>query len=517
MVKVGSHISTDKLSRKKEIALVSYIIALLGYVIYLLIFSRLDQVKDYSIHVYVLNWVGIFSFGYILLSWKKLTMRVFTPYIIFMSFFFFFHYGQPIMWAFGIHIPNEIGKQLLYQGFGVPTSLDILYAQTFTILSMLMFHLGAVISHKKSSFRMRKYKYRLMSEKKGEVTQDNASLKSILYVCTLIGLISIPLQLFVSSRELIIALTYGYKALYYSEFASTSANSYSVFLFMFFPCLIGLLIGSKFNRKVSFFVYLVFGVYALLNLFSGDRGSWLYKTIILIWVNHISYKPVNTKKFLRYLLLGFFGLYLVNAIVMVRDVGITIENVIDYLSFEKSTLITAFFVMGGSKQPMMVLQKYGWDIWPHGNTYILALVGMVTNRIFDVLGIPFELLSSYFSQSYLGISWGAGFSIIAEALLNFGPYFSPLFMIILGWIITKITDLDLSIEYTAQPLRVFFAASSLEVLISINRNVVHIPIKSWFYGVVLLSLAIVFVRRLIFGYSRNFRYYSKGKKSIALN
>lgn len=492
---------TNKLYRKKEIALVSYGIALLGYLVYLFISLRMDQSKNYDAHVYIFNWLGIISFSYILLSWKKLTYRVFTPYIIFMSFFFVFHYGQPIMWALGIHTPNEIGKQVLYPGLSVPTSADILYAQALTIVSMLMFHFGAVASYKKDKRKKEKKSYNIkISEEKD--FQDYRSLKAIFYVCLSIGLISIPLQLFMSFQDFRIALMHGYKALYYSEFASAGASLYSVFLFMFFPCLLGLLIGSKFNKKIRIFVYFVFGIYALLNLFSGDRGSWIYKLIILIWLSHISYKPINTRKLIKYFIVGLLSLYVVYAIVSVRDIGITSENIITALSFENSPIITAVFEMGGSMKPMMVLQKYGWDIWPYGNTYILAIVGMITNRIFSVIGVDFELLSSFFSQNYLNLSWGAGFSIVSEALLNFGPFFAPLFMIILGWIITRLIDLDLNIEYSAYPLRLFFAAASLEVLISINRNVVHIPIKSWFYGVLLLSVIIIFVRRFIFSYSK---------------
>ena len=77
--------------------------------------------------------------------------------------------------------------------------------------------------------------------------------------------------------------------------------------------------------------------------------------------------------------------------------------------------------MGGSMAPVIVLQKYGWDIWPYYNSYMLSILTMLTTKIATILDIPFGFIGSWFSQEYLKISYGAGFSIIAEAVMNYGP------------------------------------------------------------------------------------------------
>ena len=83
---------------------------------------------------------------------------------------------------------------------------------------------------------------------------------------------------------------------------------------------------------------------------------------------------------------------------------------------------------------------------------------MVTNRIFDILNIPFAVLNDFFPQIYLGIKWGAGFSIISEALLNFGPIFAPLFMMFLGYIISSLLYIENEISYRSNPLKIFLCS-----------------------------------------------------------
>lgn len=482
------YLNTKLNSKKKIFILLTYIFALISYFFYLLTLERISPYKDYTQIIYFFNWIGIFSYIYIIVSWKITANYYFTPYLIFMSFFFLFHFGQPLMWAFGIHQQNEIGMELLYSKFSIPTDADILKAQILVITSMIMFHLGSLLSYKTKNNEQ---------SMKANEDQSKSTFFSMYNISLLLGIISIPAQLITSFRELQYARVYGYKALYYSDFSATGSNIISFFTFMFYPSIVGLLIGSKFDKNVRKIIYIIFGIYAVLNLFSGDRGSWLYKLVILIWLIHSTYKPINFKKSIKYLSISIVFLYFVTAIVKIRDTGISLNHILESLSFKSSPIISSIFEMGGSMQPLIVLQKYGWNIYPYSNTYLLAIMGMGTNKIFDVLNIPFYLLSSFFSQQYLRLNWGAGFSIIAEALINFGPILAPLFVVFLGWFLSKIINIDMNKDYKIYPLQYFFVATSLEVLIQINRNIIHIPLKRWLYGPILFSVLIILFRKLV--------------------
>jgi hypothetical protein len=95
----------------------------------------------------------------------------------------------------------------------------------------------------------------------------------------------------------------------------------------FFPALVGMLIGSEYKKSVKYFVYTTFSIYTLLNLSCGDRGSWLYKLIVLVWLSYKNNKSINVKKLLFFSSVGLGFLYIVYAIVDLRNKQITLSNI----------------------------------------------------------------------------------------------------------------------------------------------------------------------------------------------
>ncbi|MGP4060978.1 O-antigen polysaccharide polymerase Wzy [Halobacillus sp. H74] len=478
-----------------EIGLITLFLSIISYLAYLATLAIIKVDTENGLLILTFSWFGIFLAIFIVNSWKKITGSIFTPYTIFMLFFFLFNYGQPFMWAIGIHTPKEIGQTILFPGLGVPSDGDIIKAQSLTLISILMFHLGAVLSFKKNL----KLKYNVKLVRKLYKNNDTTIIKTIFISALIIGIVVIPITLYYAYNDLQIASSQGYKSLYYSEFSNNEATVLGLLTRMFFPCLVGLLIGSKFNKKVRISVYIIFFIYLLLHLLAGDRGSWVYKIVILIWLSHKCYKPINFKALFKYLITSFVGLYITDAIVSMRHIGLANLSVSDFInafSFKNSIIISTFFEMGGSMKTTIVLQKFGWDIWPYANTYLLALMGMITNNVIYAFDIPFSLISSWFSQDYLGISWGAGFSIVAEALLNSGPFFAPFIMLILGYIISSLIYIDTKYNYLNKPLRFLFVASTLHALLPVSRNYFHLLLKDWFYGVIPFFIVIFIIWNL---------------------
>ncbi|MGW5979650.1 O-antigen polysaccharide polymerase Wzy [Bacillus mycoides] len=495
----NQYIQKKKIKRKNvEIGSITILLAVFGYLLYLSMLSLGNTVEGYSEIIFMLSWLGIFLGVYVIRTWYKLTGTIFSPYTIFMLFFFLFNFGQCFMWALGIHNPSEIGKVPMFTGFGTPSDEEIIHAQALTLACILMFHSGAVLCYKNKN---KKNTGKIEDSFEALEWYDKRTLTSIFYVCLVASLVVIPLQLYNSYLDFQLASIHGYKSLYYSDFANTDATVLGLLQRMFFPCLVGLLIGSRYNKKVQVVVYTVFIIYLFLNLLAGDRGSWLYKIIILVWLSHACYKPIKFKKFVKYMVCSIVFLYVITAIVSIRDVGlssITIGQAFESISFEKSPIIEAIFEMGGSMKPTIVLQKYGWDVWPYANTYLLAILGMVTNKVIYLLDIPFALPSAWFSQSYLGLSWGAGFSIVAEALLNAGPFLAPPVLIIVGYLVTSMIYVDKTMNYKERPFKFFFVASTLHYFIPMTRNELHVQLKDWFYGLLVLCILVLILNNIPF-------------------
>ena len=436
------------------------------------------------------NWLGILIYVYAMYSWRIVTDdNWFSPYFIFYTFFTLFNFGQCIMWAFGIHNDNELGTSVLYYGSGIyATDSQLLNAKIFVCICMLLFHFGALLCYKPSNL------------KKIDMTDKvEYTYKAIYSIGILIGIISIPVTLYRSYNFFSVARIYGYKALYYSSYINQGGITMIAEMF-FFPSLVCLLIGSKYRIGVRRFVYTVFILYLLLNLFSGDRGNWLYKLIILVWLSSKYYKPVKLKKLIFWGFIGVVGLYIVNAITSIRDIGlqnIDLLRVISIISLEQSPIVDAFFEMGSSMGIITYLLITGNGIWPYGNTYLMSILGMVSTRVLSFLGMPFVLVDDWFSQEHLGLNWGTGFSMIGEAYLNGGIIGGPLIITLLGCAISSLICINKHSEPQNSPLKYFIVATALNTLIGLTRGSMYLYLKKLFYGTISVSIVIILVRNIL--------------------
>lgn len=404
-------------------------------------------------------------------------------------FFFLFNFGQPLMWAFGIHQPDEIGVRNLYL-FDKASSGNIVFTQALTIISILMFHLGAVFCYKPKKKKINK------EHNEKNITNNLLTKKSLYYTGVIFSLVVIPVSLYISLFNLYYSQLHGYSALYYDP-NKPSSSLLSVIHYMFLPTLFALLIGSNYKKRIRYFVYTVFALYLIINLLSGDRGSWIYGLFLLIYMNHAFYKKIKVRRFIFYSLNSIIFLYIVSAIVRLRNTSITLESIKETISLQEFPLINFIFEMGGSMQPTLTLVQYGWDIWPYHNTYLTAIMGVVSTKVFNLFDIPFSTIDSWFSHQYLGINYGAGFSIVAESLLNYGPVFAPLFMILMGYILISLSYLDKNVTIEDSSFKIFFAVSTMSAFIKIVRGDLHFTLKSWFFGVLLFSVSVYFVREYI--------------------
>ncbi|MCP8967836.1 O-antigen polysaccharide polymerase Wzy [Ectobacillus ponti] len=489
--------------RKKNMAISisALFINAIAYLLYVLIFP-VNSSKGLSDMVFLMSWIGIFIAIYIFRSWYKLTGTIFSLYTIFIFFYFLFNYGQCIMWALGVHIPSEIGMEPVYPGYNTPSKGNIISGQIVTCMCILMFHLGSLFCYKPRRVRDKAL------EAEGHKVRNTLTLKAIFNTSVIIGIFSIPIKLYDAVSSFKIATQYGYNALYYSEFADKGIGISTIGNMLFFSSLIGLLIGSEYNKKIRLFVYFTFGFYLLLNLLAGDRGSWVYKIVLLVWLSHVCYKPLNFRAMLKYTVLSFIGFYIIGAIVSLRKLGlsnITMDDFLKSFSFENSPIVLTIFEMGGSMRVLLMLLMYGWDVWPYTNTYLLGILGMVTNKIIYILDLPFSLVSSWFSQKYLNISWGAGFSIVAEAVLNVGPFFAPMVMMVIGYLMTSMMYLNGKADYRKNPLHFIFAVSTLHTFLPVTRGFFHLLLKDWFYGVLLYIVLVLLVRFFLVNFTKKYK------------
>lgn len=437
----------------------------------------------------LINWLGIVLYLFFIFTWRWRTGEpLFSTYAIFITFFVMFNYGQPLMWAFNIHSDTEIGKNIMFYGTGyIPSEDELIDAQLYVCFAMLSFHLGAMLLARK---RTHSPQYA-----EAEPFQNDEFTQSMRVVSRVLLFIIAPVSIYSAVRNMYIARIYGYRALYYGDLATQSGYA-QILMFLFFPLLVAYLIGNNYSKKAQRIAYSIFSLYAIPQMLSGDRGSWIYSLVILIYIQTY-YQKIPARRYLEYTLFAVIGVYFLNVITAVRDNGVGLSS-LDFSSafkVENSPIIAAFFELGGTMSIITFLLHTGNGIFPYANTYLIAALGVVSSRLLKVFNLKQIFLADWFSQGYLGINWGAGFSMIGEAYINGGLLGGLVYMMVLGMCLGKILQYSSSKKGSVKSLNLFVSTAGLNAVIGFSRGALYLTLKELFYGTIILVLCFKFYRR----------------------
>ena len=509
-----------RISKAKFETILLMLFALSFYYIGYFLLSSSETQLSYSL-VIVFSWIGILAFVFCVINFRKITGKWFTLYTIYFIFLCLFMFGQCFMWAFGIHDSEEIGRVNLFH-FGFPaTTKGILLAQLLSILGIIMFHCGFCLFYKKNR-NVKESELNLPSDssldhnefiKKTNYSDENAltnissvsfqagfdqTLKPIeykdndLFVVSCIACLFGSIATFYSiARAIVVNQVYGYGAtLYNAEVVASQSNIILLLRMLFFPSLVGILIGSSFSYKSRRFVYVIFAVFSFASLMAGDRGEWIFPLVLLFWLHHNYVRPINLRKFFMYVALGVLLIFVSVAVRNVRLNGVTISKLFDSMFSGDNAIFSAFFELGRGMQHSVIMMEVGWDSYPYGNTYLLALLGMVTEAVPRFLIPGYSSLATWYSTKFLSISYGAGFSIIAEGIVNFGPLFFWIPLFIFGFLFARILFGEKSKLSINNALSLFMKTSITYCALQGIRNTALVSLKTFVFSTALIIIAV---------------------------
>ena len=442
----------------------------------LLLFTPYDSFRQ-TTQIQILSIFGLVELILIYYTGYLKTKKIFTLYNIFIAFYFLFNYGQCLMWALNIHSGHEIGKWWVYI-YNAASPALIIRTQKYILRSALFFHIGALIC----AF--------VKKEPQQKVVKNELGYKAN-YI---LAFITIPCMFYNVIHNLIVSLSHGYSAIYYGEYAYTGNSLLIIIGGMGFACLIGLLFNSNFDKKVVKWVFIIFGLYTLLDLLSGDRGGFIFKLLLLFYLYNTYYKKINIRRFISYCLLAFFSLYVIYAIKEIRNTGISIQTIIKAIDLKNNPLVKAVFEMGFSMNILIVLLSKN-VMYPFGNTYVNAIIGMPTAHIVELLRPGYVGVSEWFSQGYLNINYGAGFSIIGETYINYGYYGGFIAQFILGFFVYWL--IMVGFKSLSSNNRLVLGVVATNFLIPLCRNSFQIFAKNFFYGAIIYFILIVLIQNYL--------------------
>lgn len=456
------------------------VITIICFVVYAFLLASVPG-GSLDVSIYILSIFGWILWVFCVVSWHRLTGSFFDLYTIFISFAILFNFGQCLMWALGFHQSNEIGRGL---SFGVIVSDSSIYiGQLVTLMGILAFHCGAICAYKPSS-----------SYTRLEENSDADVLGDVLCSITKVTLVISTICMLANCiRNVYITRTFGYGANLYNESIASAQNNFIILLsWLFFPSIIAQLVTTDYKRTTVVICYSLFAIDCLLEFMAGDRG-WIYWLAILVWMHHRYYKRLKMRQVLIYGTALLFVFLIAEGLSLSRGSGVSFSSALNAIKLEDNPIASIFFELGNSMKPLIIIIDKNAH-YPYGNTYVLSILGMITDRIIKIFMPEYIGVGSWFSQHFLRISYGADFSIVAESFINYGYYFGILFMIPLGWVISKAVALN---QEGSSQVKIFFSAATCSSILSMVRGTSTSALKMFAFSTLSIYLLTFLVSNIV--------------------
>lgn len=404
---------------KMILILLSIIYAIIGY--------NTNQPTMQSLSL--MGWLGLVQLVYCIISWQKRGNQFISPYIIFLFALYLFSFGQSFLWALGLE-----SEKMLVSFYGITIS-EIFDAQVLTLIMLAFFHIGASFWATKKTTPLEKQKL---------LTDNRVQLKTIGWILFLASVVPYITE---TLHDLILSMAFGYGAIY-GEGKVGFDNLGDFIADYFIPSIICLVIAYKDNKlKRSFFLGIIAMNIVATLLIGGRSNAVILLAIVVILYNYLI-KQFSKKWFIAGLAGVFLLLQVLSYIGSVRTEGGRSVNV-KGIKVENNATVDALAEMGGSmfcliKTQDLVPKKYDYR---YGKSYAFAFTTLIPNLGFwDIHPAKKESNLSDWLTDALGLGYGTGFSMCAEAYANFGNLGFIVFFF-WGWFLASVFGkIDMSVE-----------------------------------------------------------------------
>lgn len=418
------------------------IILLLAYSICLAIYMLAVPYADFNV-LHTMGMWGVALFVLCAYTWYKSGNELVSLYFFFLSVLFIFTYGQSLMYAFDLVSERRdlIGKR----GITIPLVYE---AQKATLYMLASFHIGALIMN----FLDRNRKRTIVVDDEESGLNYSKTITALKKIGIFLFIISFLPYMYGLIQEMIFSMKYGYGILYVGEAKIGFANSLEFIADLFMPSVICLFIGYQDNKNVRKLLYGLCSFIIVVILLTGGRSNAVILASLLVLLQHIVIKRISRRQFLMIGCGGIFFLGLLSTIADLRNTSDrSIDSYIETSNKSKNGVVDAVAEMGGSMFPLIKTQAIvpEYENYRYGRSYLYAFSTIIPNMGFwEIHPAKKESNLGNWLTKKLNYSYGTGYSMCAEAYINFGV-FAPLMMLILGMLFQSIfrigqTNKDLS-------------------------------------------------------------------------
>lgn len=383
--------------------------------------------------------------------WHKKNKNLNHPYIYFIFSCYICWFGQILFCALGIKTVNEV----VIESFEPSLFLNTC---KYALLSFSFLFLGGICFSKKEYVDIK------LQGKKIENKDFHDVVTTLSFLMILLSIIPHYYNLI---STLITSFSDGYFNIFGNNYSGIFRSIYNIFssLEMFFwPGMFLLLVSNLKNKRV-FYSFVILMIFDILILFSiGTRSEAIALILAFVWMYTTLYKKINKKIVCFGIVFGIFFLRLLSVIFVFRTSS---DRTLIYF-------VQLFFSLpiGTSFE---ILREFGFNIfslyhtirlvpstqnYSFGLTYIASIMAVIPSLLMGGFSFSNYAALPEWLMKKLNLSYGPGYSILAESYYNFG-YFGFACMFAIGVIMVKSFSNnkkgDYKIIYTAFVATMLFA------------------------------------------------------------
>lgn len=372
-------------------------------------------------NVVLMGWLCWFQLFISVYAWTIKGNNFLSPYIIFLVALYVFSNGQSFLWSLRIESERDL---IGFHGITVP---EVFNAQVLTMEMLAFFQIGA------STF-LQKQKLANIYNVHMEI-DARPRLKQIGWI---LFFVSVVPYVFETVNDMIVSLTRGYGAIYGA--GKVGFDNLSAFIADYFiPSVVCLFVAYSQNKRVRRFLCTILIVNILAILIIGGRSNAVIIIALLLILYHYLVKPF-TRKWLLVGIIGAFFLLQVLAFVGHSRVESNRSANITETAIENNAAVDAVAEMGSTMYCLIKTMGIvpAKSDYRYGRSYAYAFTTVIPNLGFwDIHPAKKESNLGDWLTEELDLGYGTGFSMCAEAYINFG-YFAFVIFFIWGYFISNV-------------------------------------------------------------------------------
>ncbi|WP_271397037.1 O-antigen polysaccharide polymerase Wzy [Salinicoccus roseus] len=441
---------------------------------------------SYELKLGLFGWLGngILLWGVII--FKKVKKTYFNPYTIFFICYYLFSYGQIFLFSIGAEYSNFNLIRIF------PENEIILYSIFFCVGTCFML-LGALVAIRKDIFQQ--------IDKINEKNHENHLLKNAVKMVAWVMLFaSAPVYLNNLISNMLRSINQGYQSLYNASDASSVSNIVDSLGMWFIASMFLLLVIYKSNKLARYTIVLTLGFVIVGSFIMGVRSIAMGLLFSLVFLYDIEVRKISKKG----KLFLFFGILLIIYLLPVIQTfrGLDNRTISEFLNlvqemYADNLLIDLIGELGGSMQPWLLT----YDLIPDyssfklGESYIAAFFAVIPSFFLGGYSFTESAHLSGWLMEAKNMSYGPGFSILAESYYNFG-WFGIVFMFAIGWLIFKFLSNNM-FKGDILIYKNVFSAIALYFFITAARSSLYLGVRREVYAIIIPIFAIIIIYNLL--------------------